>query len=319
MFIAIEWIRLQEQEKFKRCSNMSGHFDRKMMLIAIVLSAALCGCITSDGPNAPLSQNESAASGDRINVSVTIAPLADMIRAVGGDLVDVTVVVPPGTEPHTFEPTPSLMVKLSQADLYVMNGAGLEFWMDKLLAANRDLKIVDSSLGIELLEENGEETDPHVWLSPRNAARQVENICSTLSDIDPENSDYYAQNRDDYLRQLHELDEELNTSFAGARTRIFVVHHPAWSYFARDYGLEQVPLMENEKEPGPKHLSQVIDLARKNNITAIFIEPEFNPKAAEVIAREMSAKVVSLDPLAPDYLENMRYAGRQIARSMAPG
>lgn len=298
---------------------MPGHFSRKLILISIILSAALCGCITSDEPNAPLSQNDSAASGDRINAAVTIAPLAEMVRAVGGDRVDVTVVVPPGAEPHTFEPTPSLMVKLSQADLYVMNGAGLEFWMDKLLAANRDLKIIDSSRGIELLKENGDETDPHVWISLRNAARQVENICAGLSDLDPESSDYYARNRDDYLQKLHELDEELNSSFAGARTRIFVVHHPAWSYFARDYGLEQVPLMENEKEPGPKYLSQVIDLARKNNITTIFVEPEFNPKAAEVIAREMSANVVSLDPLAADYLENMRNAGRQIAQSMASG
>ena len=298
---------------------MPGLFDRKLMLISIILSAALCGCISSNEPNAPLSQNDTDASGDRINVAVTIAPLGDLVQAVGGDRVDVTVVVPPGAEPHTFEPTPSLMVKLSQADLYVMNGAGLEFWMDKLMAANRDLKIIDSSQGIKLLKENGEETDPHVWISLRNAARQVDNIYTGLSDFDPENSDYYAQNRDDYLRQFHELDGEFNSSFASSRIRIFVVHHPAWSYFARDYGLEQVPLMENEKEPGPKYLSQVIDQARKNNITTIFVEPEFNPKAAEVIAREMSAKVVSLDPLAPDYLENMRYAGRQIAQSMSPG
>jgi zinc transport system substrate-binding protein len=298
---------------------MPGLFDRKLMLISIILSAALCGCISSNEPNAPLSQNDTDASGDRINVAVTIAPLGDLVQAVGGDRVDVTVVVPPGAEPHTFEPTPSLMVKLSQADLYVMNGAGLEFWMEKLMAANRDLKIIDSSQGIELLKENGEETDPHVWISLRNAARQVDNIYTGLSDFDPENSDYYAQNRDDYLRQFHELDGEFNSSFASSRIRIFVVHHPAWSYFARDYGLEQVPLMENEKEPGPKYLSQVIDQARKNNITTIFVEPEFNPKAAEVIAREMSAKVVSLDPLAPEYLENMRYAGRQIAQSMSPG
>lgn len=298
---------------------MPGLFDRKLMLISIILSAALCGCISSNQPNAPLSQNDTDASGDRINVAVTIAPLGDLVQAVGGDRVDVTVVVPPGAEPHTFEPTPSLMVKLSQADLYVMNGAGLEFWMDKLMAANQDLKIIDSSQGIELLKENAEETDPHVWISLRNAARQVDNIYTGLSDFDPENSDYYAQNRDDYLRQFHELDGEFNSSFASSRIRIFVVHHPAWSYFARDYGLEQVPLMENEKEPGPKYLSQVIDQARKNNITTIFVEPEFNPKAAEVIAREMSAKVVSLDPLAPEYLENMRYAGRQIAQSMSTG
>lgn len=292
---------------------MPGNFDKKMIVVAILLSTILSGCISSNGPHAAFSENDSS---DKIKVAATISPLADMVRAVGGDRVEVTVVVPPGAEPHTFEPTPSLMVDLAQTDLYVMNGAGLEYWMGQLLAAKEDLKVVDSARGINLLQ-NGRESDPHIWLSLRNAAIQVENICTGLSELDPENRDYYARNKDDYLKELKALDEEFNHSFAAARTRIFVVHHPAWSYFARDYGLEQVPLMENEKEPGPKYLSRVIDLARENNITTIFIEPQFNPKSAEVIAREMSARVVSLDPLASNYLENMRFAGREIARSMA--
>lgn len=291
-------------------------FDKKVIIISMLLFVALSGCISSDEPHAAFSENDSVGSGGRIKVAATIAPLADLVRAVGQDRVEVTVVVPPGAEPHTFEPTPSLMVELTQADLYVMNGAGLEFWMDKLLETNRDLTLLDSSRGIELLAESGDETNPHIWLSLRNAARQVENICTGLSELDPDGKNYYATNRDDYLEELKKLDEELNQSFATARTRIFVVQHPAWSYFARDYGLEQVPLMENDKEPGPKYLSRVIDLAKENNITTIFIEPQFNPKAAEVIAREMSARVVSLDPLASDYLENMRFAGRQIAESM---
>jgi len=300
---------------------MPGNFDLKLILISVLLSAALSGCVSPEEPPAAGSQNHSYP-GDRIKVAATIAPLADLVKAVGGDRVDVTVVVPPGAEPHTFEPTPSLMVKLSQADLYVMNGAGLEFWMDQLLEANGDLRIVDSSFGIELLQEDGKETNPHIWLSLRNAAIQVENICSGLSDLDPDSMDYYIQNRDDYLKKLHALDEQFNRSFSNVSTPVFIVHHPAWSYFARDYSLEQIPLLEEEKEPGPRYLSQVIDLARERNITTVFVEPQFNPKAAEVIAREMSARLISLDPLAPDYLENMRYAGREIAQSMqrmAPG
>jgi len=118
------------------------------------------------------------------------------------------------------------------------------------------------------------------------------------------------------VQKLQSLDAELNQSFSNAHRKIFVVHHPAWTYFARDYNLEQVPLMENEKEPGPKYLGEVIDLARKNNITAIFVEPEFNPKAAEVIAKEMNASIIDLDPLAENYLENMRHAGKMIAESL---
>lgn len=166
--------------------------------------------------------------------------------------------------------------------------------MDQLLEANGDLRIVDSSFGIELLQEDGKETNPHIWLSLRNAAIQVENICSGLSDLDPDSMDYYIQNRDDYLKKLHALDEQFNRS--NVSTPVFIVHHPAWSYFARDYSLEQIPLLEEEKEPGPGYLSQVIDLARERISPQSSSEPQFNPKAAEVIAREMSARLISLDP-----------------------
>jgi len=197
-----------------------------------------------------------------------------------------------------------------------MNGAGLEFWMDRMLEANKKMVVVDSSKGVDLMKENEDEIDPHVWLSLKNAEIQVKNICSGLIEVDPAGKDYYSKNRDLYLEKLDALDQELNKTFAQSGKNIFVVHHPAWTYFARDYSLQQVPLMENEKEPGPKYLSQVVDLARQNNITTIFVEPEFNPKSAEVIAREMNASIVTLDPLAGDFLENMKFAGKAIASSM---
>jgi zinc transport system substrate-binding protein len=297
----------------------------KLIFSVLLASALLVGCISHDDStsgaisgNASENDSENATNNalHKINVAVTIAPLAEFVRAVGGDRVEVTVMVPPGAEPHTFEPTPSLMVKVARADLYVMNGAGLEFWMDRLLETNREMLVVDSSEGIDLLNENEDEIDPHIWISLKNAQIQVKNICSGLTEVDPAGKEYYSRNRDDYLSKLAALDDELYRSFAAGKKKIFVVHHPAWTYFARDYSLEQVSLMENEKEPGPKYLSQVIELARENNITIIFIEPEFNPKSAEVIAKEMNASIVALDPLAGDYLDNMRYAGREIALSL---
>lgn len=297
---------------------MIGNINKIKILVLLLAVTILSGCVSQDEsssgtPSAALSGNAS----HRIKVATTIAPLGDFVKAVGGEKVEVTVVVPPGAEPHTFEPTPSLMIDVAKADLYVMNGAGLEFWMDKLLVANKGMVVVDSSQGVALLQERKGEIDPHVWISLRNAAMQVNNICSGLITVDPANKDYYIKNRDDYLQKLQSLDEELNQTFAGKKSRIFIVHHPAWTYFARDYVLSQVPLMENEKEPGPKYLGEVIDLARRNNITTIFIEPEYNPKAAEVIAREMNTGIVTLDPLAKNYLENMAYAGREIAKSLA--
>ena len=284
---------------------MRGNINKIVILVLLLLVPLLCGCI---------SQNE-LPSG-KINVATTIAPLGDFITAVGGDKVEVTVLVPPGAEPHTYEPTPSQMKDVALADLYIMNGGGLEFWMDKVLQVNKKMLVVDSSQGVKLVNESGGETDPHIWISLRNAAIQVNNICSALIQVDPANKDYYGNNRDDYLQKLKTLDEELNRTFAAKSGRIFIVYHPAWTYFARDYNLDQVPILENEKEPGPKYLGSIIDLARRNNITVIFIEPQYNPKSAEVIAQEIKARVVALDPLGQNYLENMRYAGQEIAKSL---
>jgi zinc transport system substrate-binding protein len=276
------------------------------ILVLLLIVPILCGCV---------SQNE--APTGKIRVAATIAPLSEFVKIVGGDKVAITVIVPPGAEPHTFEPTPSQMREVANADLYVMNGAGLEFWMAKMLQANERMVVLDSSQGIALLQESEGQIDPHIWLSLRNAAVQVDNICSGMIEVDPQNKDYYKKNRDNYLEKLKALDEELNRTFASKKSKVFVVHHPAWTYFARDYGLSQVPLMENEKEPGPKYLGEVVDLAKKSNIKTIFVEPEYNPKAAEVIAREMNASIISLDPLAENYLVNMARAGREIAKSLA--
>ena len=275
-------------------------------MVLLALLSLICSCV---------SQNDGFSS-EKIKVVTTIAPLEEFIKSVGGDRVEVSVMVPPGAEPHTFEPTPSQMRQVAEADLYVQNGAGLEFWMDRILQVNEEMTIIDSSKGIDFISESPEEIDPHIWISLRNAAVQVRNICDGLIEVDPANKEYYLQNKDSYLQNLRTIDAEFNNTFGSKEKRIFIVHHPAWTYFARDYELEQVPLMENEKEPGPKYLGEVIELARKNNITTIFVEPQFNPKSAEVIAREMNASIVTIDPLSGNYLDNMRNAGREIAQSL---
>ncbi|MCJ7443594.1 MAG: zinc ABC transporter substrate-binding protein [Methanotrichaceae archaeon] len=274
-------------------------------LVLLALVPIICGCI---------SQNE--IDPGLIKIVTTIAPLEELIRSVGGDKVHIAVMVPPGAEPHTYEPTPIQMKQVADADLYVKNGAGLEFWMDKILQVNKEMLILDSAQGVDLIGEVEGEIDPHIWLSLPNAAIQVGNICTGLIKLDPGNADYYLKNRDDYLENLKILDAELNQTFTSKEKKIFIVYHPSWTYFARDYDLEQVSLMENEKEPGPKYLTEVVELGEKNNISMIFVEPEFNPKPAEVIAREMDAQVVTIDPLAGNYLENMRYVGSKIAESL---
>ena len=288
---------------------------RHALLSIIALAALLCGCISED----------SGSGSARVKAVTTIAPLGEFVKAVGGDKVNVTVLIPPGGEPHTFEPSPSQMRNIADADIYVENGAGLEFWIGKIIQVNQRMLLLDSSHGVDLItgsEDNSQlpgltrGADPHIWLSPRNAKIQVENICEGLIQVDPSNSESYIKNQDVYLKELDEIDAHLNFTFAQHQKKKFIVLHPAWSYFARDYGLQEIAINLEEKEPGPKYLSYIIDLARQENITTIFVEPQFNPSMAEVIAKEISGKVVAIDPLAENYSGNLRYVGDLIAESL---
>ncbi len=274
----------------------------RYLSVLIALLCTISGCIDRPSPK------------DHGNISVvtTIQPLGDFVKAVGGDRVDVVVLLPAGAEPHTFEPTPSQMRAIERADLYVKNGAGLEIWIDKVAA--RSTRILDSSEGIELIYLNGT-PDPHIWLSPRSAMIQVDNICRALIEIDPSGRELYERNRNAYIKELESLDEYLNNRLANAKGRIFVVDHPAWSYLARDYGLVQLAIEEREKEPGPKRMATIIKTVRDNGIKAIFVEPEFNPRLAEVVASEANCVVVPIDPLAGDYINNMKRIGDLIAGS----
>jgi zinc transport system substrate-binding protein len=281
------------------------------LLVLLLLVPLLSGCV---------SQKETTA---QIKVATTIIPLGEFVHAVGGDRVSVTVLVPPGAEPHTFEPSPSQIREVADADIYAENGAGLESWMDSILNVNPRMLVVDTSKGVSLTAGTSETgsggriaMDPHIWLSPRDAVFQVRNICDGLTRVDPAGKDYYANNRDNYIIKLKELDAYLNSTFEGSKKKKFVVLHPAWTYFARDYGLTQIAIDVEEKEPGPRYLTEVVNAALANNITTVFVEPQYNPKMAEVISKEINGKVVSIDDLAPNYIENLKSVGEKIAESL---
>lgn len=281
------------------------------LLVLLLLVPLLSGCV---------SQRE--ATG-QIKVATTIIPLGEFVQAVGGDRVRVTVLVPPGAEPHTFEPSPSQIREVADADIYAENGAGLESWMNSILNVNPRMLVIDTSKGVSLTAGTGETgnsggtaMDPHIWLSPRDAMIQVRNICDGLTRIDPAGKDYYINNRDNYITKLKELDAYLNSTFAGTKKKKFVVLHPAWTYFARDYGLTQIAIDVEEKEPGPRYLTEVVNAALANNITTVFVEPQYNPKMAEVISKEINGKVVSIDDLATNYIGNLKSVGEKIAESL---
>jgi len=263
----------------------------------------------------------------KVGVVVTILPQVEFVENIGGDKVDVTVMVPPGASPHTYEPTPSQMASLAEAELYAKVGSGVEFeltWMDKLIAQNKDMLVVDCSQGIGLQEmtapdENEEEhggTDPHIWMSPRNAQVMVQNIASGLIQIDPDNSAYYKQNRDAYLQELAQLDQDIRDGLSGVKNRVFMVYHPAFGYFVRDYDLTMLPIEAEGKEPTPAGLQHLIEQAKEHNVSVVFAEPQFNPQSAKVIADAIDGRVVFIDPLARDYVENLRILMGELVQAM---
>ena len=267
-------------------------------------------------------------AGEKIGVAVTILPQAEFVERVGGEKVEVIVMVPPGANVHVYKPIPSQMTALAAARMYAKVGSGVEFervWMDKLIAVNRDILVVDCADGVALQEiaggHGGEEVghdtmDPHIWLSPRNAGIMVRNICQGLVQVDPDNSAYYEKNRDAYLQELDKLDRDIRDALSGVTDRTFMVFHPAFGYFARDYNLIMIPVEEEGKEPTAAGLAHLIGQAREQGIKAVFAGPQFNPQSAEVIAEAIGGRVVFIDVLARDYVRNMRMLLDELVQAM---
>jgi zinc transport system substrate-binding protein len=262
----------------------------------------------------------------KIGVAVTILPQAEFVESIGGDKVEVIVMVPSGASPHTYEPTPSQMIALSEAEMYAKVGSGIDFeltWMDELIAQNENMLVVDCSQGIKLQQmtvvdedEPAGSMDPHIWLSPPNAIIMVQDIAEGLIQIDPDNSAYYRQNRDAYIQQLELLDSDIRQGLSTVTNRVFMVFHPAFGYFASEYDLTMLAIEEEGKEPTPAGLQHLIEQAKEYNIKVIFAEPQYNRQSAEVIADEIGGRVVLIDPLARNYIDNLRALLAEMVQAM---
>lgn len=285
----------------------------------------------------PVGCGKAADSADEIGVVVTILPQVEFVENVGGEKVDVTVMVPLGAGPHTYEPLPSQMKALARAEMYAKVGSGVEFeliWLEKLVSTNKEIVVVDCSAGIHLIqmvadydhqgmeaepeEEYGNSgaMDPHIWMSPLNAKIMVQNICDGLVQVDPGNRAFYEQNRDAYLQELTELDQDIRKGLSGMTNRRFMVYHPSFGYLAKEYNLTMLPVEEEGKEPTLAGIVHLIERAKEDNIKVIFASPQFNPKSAEVIADEIGGSVVLIDSLAEDYIANLRTVLGELVQAM---
>jgi zinc transport system substrate-binding protein len=255
---------------------------------------------------------------DKIIVAVSIVPEKSFVEAVCGDLVDVVTLIPPGSSPENYEPTPMEMEKFYNASVYFTIGVPTE--EANILPNVGDVKVI--SLPDKVAEkykdrtfESGER-DPHIWLSPKRVKVMIETIEYEMEEIDEVNKETYKKNTEAYMTQLDELDQEIRDALEGVQSKKFVVYHPAFGYIADDYGLVMYSLEEEGKEATPKHLKEMIDIAKKENIKVIFYQDEIDSSQSEAFAEAIRGKTIQLSPLAADYIDNLENMSEIIAEAM---
>ena len=256
-----------------------------------------------------------AASADEpIQVVTSVPPQAYFVERIGKDDVSVQVLIPPAANPTTYEPSAKQLVSIKRAQLFVKVGHEHfpfeRVWGKHLLAGNDQMRVLDSSAGVELFEH-----DPHVWLSPSAMRQMVRRVAGVLSEIRPESAAMFDANLKLLLTDIDTVDNELRTLFGRYTNKEFLVFHPAWGYLARDYGLTQLSVEHGGKEPSLAELARIVKEAKSSGISTVFIEPQFSQQSAKVVADELGAKIQTIDPLAKDWVSNLRYVGAELARS----
>ena len=254
---------------------------------------------------------DSAAAAPTLRAVTTLYVLEYFTRRIAGDSVEVVNLIPPGVEAHDFEPTPADIRKLDEADLIVYNGSGFESWIGRALKAIDD----DSRIVMEVSrgltdkpfaadDEEGDDgahevLDPHLWLAPLKAIRQVNLIRDGLTRAKPARAQIYTENAQDLIGELEKLHHWHVAALRDCRLRKFVTSHAAFGYLAAAYGLEQVPIsgLSPESEPSPRHMAKLVDTIRDLGVKHLLVEPGISPRLAETLASEVGATLLTLHPL----------------------
>ena len=292
--------------------NLAIFFVMKLLILSVFMT----GCI------------EQTSSDGTMDVIVTVIPQVEVVETIGGDYVDVTAMVPMGENPHHYELVPSQMTKVAKAKAYLTLGSQMEFeinYLDTIVEQNPDIEIVDIHVGIQLraLDEHygqdswGEHSggDAHIWLSPTNMKIMAENTYNALIEMDPDHKSEYESNYQNYSEKLNSLDNDVAAMLEPYKNRSFMVYHPGWGYFGDNYYLKQIAVEDGGKQPGPAGVAGIIEQAKNENITVIFVAPQFDTSSAEEIASEIGGNVVFTNSLMQDYDATIR----QIADDMVKG
>ena len=263
----------------------------------------------------------------KVQIIVSIAPQESFTKAIGGELVAVTTMIPPGNSPHTYEPKPSQMRSVSKADIYFTIGVEFEkAWLEKFRAQNSKMEVINTTVGINKIpmqghhhhgdekEEHNSSLDPHVWLSPKNVAIIAKNIYEALIKADANNSAIYKKNYEHFLKEIEQTDATIRAILAKVPPKTkFMVFHPSWGYFAKEYNLVQIAIEVEGKEPKPRELAHLIKEAKEEQVKVIFASLEFSDKTAKLIAKELGVPVVKVSPLDPQWSKNLINFAKAIA------
>lgn len=268
---------------------------------------------------------DSAAAGtnqsEKPVVAVSIVPEATFAKAVCGDLAEIVTIVPPGSSPETYEPTPKGMEDFSRAGIFFSIGVPVETASILPKAAEiKNMKVVRLEDAVSKAYpdrkfESGER-DPHIWLSPKRARVMVQIIAEQMGSADPKHRSVYAENAKKYENELDSLNTQVATILSASKSKTFIVFHPAFGYFADDYGLNMVALEQEGKESTARHMQQLVDLAKQQGAKSIFYQAETDSKQAKAFADEINGKVVELAPLAADYSSNLVKMANTISGSV---
>lgn len=240
-------------------------------------------------------------------VAATIPPLGGIARQIGGERIEIMILLPPGSNPHSFEPSPEQIKSLQEADLLLQIGAGLDDWARRLSAgSNKKIKTLVLTQGLDLLQEahEGEEQslkgNPHIWLDPIIVRDHIAiKIKEALAELEPQNESYFQINLKRFQEEITQLDTTIKQKLAGAKQKNFIAFHPAWSYFAARYGLKEIAVIQQipGQEPSPREMVNLISLAREAQKPPVILEPQFDPKTGWLLAAEYHGRVFTLDPL----------------------
>lgn len=252
------------------------------------------------------------AKTDKNTVFVTIEPLRYLTEQIAGPEWEVLTMVPEGSSPETYDPSPVQLVQLSGSRAFFAVGyLGFEMhWLDNLKENAKGVSFYSTGEGVQLIEghhhhhdddDEEEGVDPHIWTTPKNALQMARNICSAFCQMDPDHAEDYQHNLIDLEKTLMQTDSAIRQQCAQGVQQAFAIYHPSLTYFARDYGVQQISIEEDGKEPSPSQLKSLVKLCREKEVRTIFIQAEFNTQNAETLAKEIGAQLVPINPLSYDW------------------